>query len=52
MFIKIKLKSILKFDFILLLRGAAKKVLFEVAGPLRGGGLNGCPTKKKRTFLM
>ena len=29
-----------------------KKVIFLVAGPLRGGGgLNGCATKEKSTFL-
>ena len=29
-----------------------KKVLFLVAGPLRGGGrLNGCANKEKRTFF-
>ena len=28
-----------------------KKVIFLVAGPLRGGGLNGCATKEKRTFF-
>ena len=36
----------------LFLREAAKKVIFLVAGPLRGGGgLNGCATKEKRTFF-
>ena len=30
---------------------AAKKVIFLVAGPLRGGGLNGCATKEKITFF-
>ena len=36
-----------------LLKEAAKKVLFLVAGPLRGGlGLKGCATKEKRTFFM
>ena len=30
-----------------------KKVLFLVAGPLRGGGgLNGCATKEKITFFL
>ena len=28
-----------------------KRVLFLVAGPLRGGGVNGCATKEKRTFF-
>ena len=32
---------------------AANKILFLVDGPLRGeGGLIGCATKEKRTFLM
>ena len=33
------------------LRETAKKALFLVAGPIRGGGLNGCATKEKRTFF-
>ena len=36
-----------------MLREAAKKVRFLVAGPLVGeGGLNGCATKEKRTFSL
>ena len=33
-------------------REVAKKVIFLVAGPLRGGGLNGCATKKKNNFIL
>ena len=33
-------------------KGSRKKILFLVAGPLRGGGgANGCATKEKRTFF-
>ena len=33
-------------------KGSRKKVLFLVAGPLRGGGgLNGCATKETKLFL-
>ena len=31
-------------------KGSPKKVIFLVASPLRGGKLNGCATKEKRTF--
>ena len=45
--IPVKCKTTLDFP----VREAAKKVLFLVAGPLRGGEVNGCATKEKRTFF-
>ena len=45
-------REVQKVLVLFLLREAAKKVLFLVAGPLRGGGgLNGRATKEKRTFF-
>ena len=32
-------------------REAAKKVLILVDSPLRGGGVRGCPLRKKEPFL-
>ena len=40
-----------KYLFIFIPREAAKKVLFLVAGTLRGGGVNGCATKEKKIFF-
>ena len=42
----------LMYQFTYLVGKPQKKVIFLVAGPLRGGGrLNGCATKEKRTFF-
>ena len=41
-----------RFRGVTFFREAAKKVIFFVAGPLRGGGgLNGYATKEKKNFF-
>ena len=35
----------------MLREAARKKIIFLVAGPIRGWRLNGCATKEKRTFF-
>ena len=42
---------LLPLNFLMAVKGSRKKkVLFLVAGPLRGGGLNGCATKEKSSY--